>query len=137
MAPVQTADAVVRRLRDNSSPAARAETATPAPVPSCGEAIWWYQAPRHLGEMATVQGPVIDVQLAPGADPFFATMHVGQGFSDPNRLLILVAAPSSPDTLDRLKSLKGESVCVTGTLEDYQGLTAIRLPDLRTLATPS
>src|SRR5438105_1144912 len=55
----RTAQAEVQRMLAGNLSGTPTPEATATPVPTCDGAIWWYEAPAHIGERRTVQGSVV------------------------------------------------------------------------------
>ncbi|MBV9169306.1 MAG: hypothetical protein JOZ81_04400, partial [Chloroflexi bacterium] len=114
----RVAEATVQRM------IAGVPTATPLPLPApttapaCRDAIWWYQARSHIGELRTVQGPVVATRSAANAA---ALIEIGQPYPDPTGVTVQVA--HAPAGLD------GKMVCVTGPIANDEGTPTIKLAD--------
>lgn len=109
----QTADAAVRRLSSGNFPPTPTPAGTPAPRPSCPDAVWWHEAGEHLGERRTVQGAVVHTRTLAGTNPPPVALDLGQSYPDPSGLQVLLrdAAGTSPE-----QTYAGKTVCVTGLI---------------------
>jgi hypothetical protein len=106
---------------------------TPATQPTTNPvALNWDQAKDHVGETATVTGPVVGTHSF--KDGGFV-LNVGKDFPDKDRLTIFVgedqAAGQTPDSFD------GKTVSATGKIELYHEVAEIRCgaKDIQTATT--
>ncbi len=125
--PVRTAEALVRRLLDNSATPTPAPTATPLPRPTCPGAIWWFDAGNYAGTLATVEGRVSEARRVEAGGQQLLVLSLGQRFPDPNRVEVRLPgdgggiAPLGPD------AYVGQTVCATGRVELDQALPTLAL----------
>jgi hypothetical protein len=96
---------------------------TPSPRPTCASAIWWSEARSHLGEVRTVQGPVVNVRSAPEAT---ALVQLGQPYPDPTGVVVSMPAPAA-------SGLEGKTVCVAGRIVSAEGTPTILVRDAASL----
>ena len=83
--------------------------------------LTWDQAAQHVGETATVTGPVIGVHAVSGGH---VLLNVGKDYPDPSRLTIfLTPGDNAPDPEE---TYVGKTVSVTGKVETYKKSTEIR-----------
>ncbi len=115
----RTAVADVQRIIANNHPATATPGATALARPTCADAIWWHEARAHIGESHTVQGTIVAIRPAPDG---FALLEVGQPYSDPTGLGVLVPAGAAP-------VLNGKTVCVAGPITTAEGRATMRLRD--------
>ena len=93
-----------------------APSTMPTTAPS---AITWDQAAKHIGEQATVTGPVVGTHDFGDA----AVLNIGKDFPDPTRFTVYIPAEKRsgmPDDLD-----KGKTISVTGKLKLYHNVPEI------------
>ncbi len=89
---------------------------------ACQNAISWDKAYEHVGERATVRGPVKSPRYASGSRGQPTFLNVGRPYPDPDRFTVVIWGedrgnfPSPPE-----QAYDGETICVTGLIETYQG----------------
>ncbi len=110
----RTADARLRVLTSGNPAVPLRATATPLPAPTCPGAIWWFEAGTHVGERATVQGPVAAAHPIGGG----LALDLGQAFPDPNRAVARLQVAGTA----RADAYAGKTVCVTGSLSLVDGV---------------
>lgn len=109
----------------SSSPPAGV-AAEQAGVPSCEGAIYWEEASSHVGERATVQGPVVSTHFASTSNGQPTFLNVGRDYPDPGRFTIVIwgedraSFPAPPEDL-----YNAATICVTGTIDTYEGVPQI------------
>lgn len=89
---------------------------------ACQDAISWDEAYQHVGEVATVQGPVMSPRYAEssGGQPTF--LNIGRPFPDPDRFTVVIWGddrgnfPTPPE-----QAYDGKTICVTGLIESFEG----------------
>ena len=88
----------------------------------CEDAIAWKDAGRHVGERANVRGPVVSTHYAATSNGEPTFLNVGRDYPDEGRFTVVIWGEdrgnfsASPEDL-----YDSETVCVTGTIETYQG----------------
>jgi len=103
-----------------------AEAPPPSTPVTCAGAISWRDAASHVGEEATVQGPVVGTFFAAGSNGQPTFLNLGRDYPDPARVTVLIWGadrakfPGPPEDL-----YAGRTICVTGTIETYQGVPEI------------
>jgi hypothetical protein len=113
----RTAEAEVQRIIAAHPPPTVTPQPTPSAVPTCRNAIWWYEARDHLGESRPVQGRVVHSRAAPNGT---VLLEIGQAFPDPLALGVLVPADSAPSLTDKM-------LCVSGSIVSAQGAPTIEV----------
>jgi hypothetical protein len=121
----RTAVAQVQQIIANNPTATPLPAATPTPVPTCRNAIWWTEARSHVGESRTIQGTIVGTRLAPGG---ITLLELGQPYPDPTGLALIV--PSSSAAPD----LGGKTVCATGRISLAEGRPTLQLRDPAAIA---
>jgi DNA/RNA endonuclease YhcR with UshA esterase domain len=100
--------------------------------PVSNQAIPWNEAGSHIGEAATIEGPVIAAVYANTSNGEPTFLNVGRDYPDPDRFTVVIWGADrgnfEPAPEDQYS---GQTVRVTGTVVDYQGLPQIEV------ATPS
>jgi len=100
---------------------ATAPTSAPATAPTTAPiSINWDQARGHIGQTATVTGPVVGIHDFGGA----AVLNVGKNFPDPTRFTVFISKEKRggmPDDLDN-----GKTISVTGKLVLFHSLAEIQ-----------
>jgi hypothetical protein len=93
---------------------------SPATMPTTTpSAINWDQAKDHVGETATVTGPVVGTHDFGGA----AVLNVGKDYPSPGRFTVYISADNRagfPADLDN-----GKTISVTGTIKSYHNVPEI------------
>ncbi len=99
----------------------------PAPgPPPAPDGISWEQAKNHIGETATVYGPVVGVKWATSSKGQPTFLNIGRNYPDPARFTVLIWGddranfPSAPETF-----YAGKTVSATGLIQSYQGAAEI------------
>ena len=89
---------------------------------ACQDAISWDDAYQHVGERATVQGPVKSPRYAESSSGQPTFLNIGRPYPDPDRFTIVIWGddrgnfPTAPE-----QAYDGKTICVTGLIESYQG----------------
>lgn len=97
-------------------------TRTPASQRGCPSAISWSNAIEHVGEQATVRGPVKGTNYATRTKGKPTFLDVGKAYPDPARFTVLIWGddranfPAPPE-----KAYAGRMICVTGLVTSYKG----------------
>jgi len=95
-------------------------TTAPSTAPSTQPvAINWDQAKDHVGQLATVTGPVVGIHDFGGA----AVLNVGKDFPDPTRFTVYISEDARPDMPADLDN--GKIITVTGTVKLYHDVPEI------------
>ena len=104
-------------------------TPTPAPTVPSG-AISWDEAREHIGERATVCGPVVDTKWASGSKGKPTFLNIGKPYPDPNRFTVVIwiqnrgKFPQPPEDY-----YLGKTICVAGLIDEYKGIPQIEVKD--------
>lgn len=114
---------------DPSGPADTGRAAAPSELPvSCPGAVSWREAGAHVGERATVEGPVVGTRFAADANGRPTFLNLGRDYPDPNRFTVVVWGddrarfPEPPED-----AYAGRTICVTGEIELYRGVPEIEV----------
>ena len=90
--------------------------------------VKWSDAPSHIGEVATVEGPVIGATYAESSNGSPTFLNVGADYPDPSRFTVVVWGedrgnfPVAPED-----KYAGKTIRVTGTIYDYQGVPQVEV----------
>lgn len=101
-------------------------TRTTATKTTCSGAIGWEQANQHIGESTTVEGPVISTHFASGSNGRPTFLNVGKDYPDSGRFTVVIwgenrnSFPTPPE-----EAYAGKTICVTGSVDTYQGIPEI------------
>jgi DNA/RNA endonuclease YhcR with UshA esterase domain len=82
-------------------------------------------APKHLGEIVTVEGPVSEVHT----DSRSGATFINMGGRFPNQACTGVIFKDDASTFPGMDSLPGKVVDITGRVKDYKGRCEIILND--------
>jgi hypothetical protein len=132
-APVTTAVVAVPDATATVVIALPTQTPTAVPTPTlipeptatpvlCPGAIPWNEAINHVGEYATVIGPVVGATWAQEARGKPTFLNLGLPYPDPGRFTVLIWIDGrwnfdvAPE-----EAYLGLTICVTGTIELYEG----------------
>ena len=97
--------------------------------------ILWHDAKDHIGERATannpVCGPVVGAAYRPDISGQPTWLNIGEDFPRPNRFVVIIWGqnranfPHPPE-----EYYLGRTVCVTGLIQEYDGIAQIEATDL-------
>jgi hypothetical protein len=117
--------------RAASTAVAPVSTATATPVPSptatatpeaCPGAIAWDQAAAHVGQVVTVQGPVMGGTFASESRGQPTFLDIGRAYPDPTRFSVVIWIPNRANFSAPPEELySGQTICVTGQVTLYNG----------------
>ena len=99
----------------------------PASQPAA-PSIPWSEAASHVGETATVVGPVVGTKYSSTSKGKPTFLDLGADYPDPRRFTVVIwgehrgAFPSPPEALYR-----GRTIAVTGRIELYRGVPEIEV----------
>jgi DNA/RNA endonuclease YhcR with UshA esterase domain len=104
-----------------------------AAAPTVSEqAIPWDEASAHIGESVTIEGPVAGVMYSEGSNGSPTFLNVGADYPDESRFTVVIWGADrghfEPAPEDQFS---GQTIRVTGTVVEYQGMPQIEV------ATPS
>lgn len=98
--------------------------------PDCEEfppgSIPWYEAKNHIGDRATVCGPVVDATWASGSNGKPTFLNLGESYPNPDRFTVIIWIqyrsnfPQAPENY-----YLGKTICVTGLITQYNGIAEI------------
>lgn len=89
---------------------------------NCPGAVSWSDAARHVGQRVEVAGPVVGTAYAASSRGQPTFLNVGRPYPDRDRFTVVIwsenraAFDGAPEVMYR-----GKSICVSGTVELYQG----------------
>jgi len=101
-------------------------TSSTTTLPSCPGAIPWDQASAHIGEQATITGPIISTMYATDSRGKPTFLNIGKPYPDPNRFTVVIWGydrdnfPHAPE-----EKYDNTTICVTGVVETYKGIPQI------------
>ncbi len=110
------------------APALAPEGTPPAQTFQDGATIQWDEALNHVGEVATVCGPVIDTWYDPSVDGEPTYLNVGKPYPDPERVTVIIwgnlrsSFPEPPDDY-----FAGKTICVAGLIAEWEGACEIEV----------
>lgn len=94
---------------------------------NCG-ALPWYEAKDHIGDRATVCGPVVGTHWASGSRGQPTFLNIGKPYPDPGRFTVVIWGenranfPQPPEDY-----YLGKTVHVTGLITEYKGIPQIEV----------
>ena len=101
-------------------------TTTPEEKELPSNAISWNEAKYHIGERATVYGPVVDTKWASGSKGKPTFLNIGKPYPDPGRFTVVIWIdnrgnfPQAPEVY-----YLGKTIYVTGLITEYNGIPQI------------
>lgn len=91
-------------------------------------AIDWTEASSHIGEVATVCGPVKDSSFLEASNGQPCYIDVGAAYPDDSRVSIVVWGEDRANFPEAPESLyQGKTICVTGELYAYNNATYVKV----------
>ena len=102
---------------------------TPTAPTVTDQAIPWDEASNHIGETATMAGPVIAAVYADTSNGAPTFLNVGRDYPDPDRLTVVIwgvdrgSFPDAPESVCGSKTIR-----VTGDVSEYDERAQIETP---------
>ena len=99
-----------------------AAPSTTGAATSCQDAFSWDAAYKHVGERATVRGPVMSPRYASDSPDQPTFLDMGRPDPDPDRFTVVIWGedrgnfPEPPE-----QAYDGKTICVTGVIETDEG----------------
>ena len=93
---------------------------------ACQDSISWTKAIRNVGRVAVVKGPVASILTDNNSGATF--INIGANYPDRRRFTAVIFAQDLGNFGD-LSEYDGETICVTGDLRSYQGVSQMTLMD--------
>lgn len=120
---------VVVHGSDATPPAQRAPDSAPvAAGASCEAPLAWHAAGEHVGQVVSLEGPVVRVTLRTDAQGQPTFIDVGRRFPSRERLALVIWGRDAPQFADVQPQLvEGRVVCVTGRVSDREGVAQVVL----------
>ena len=118
----------------NTPPPGPSETTAP-PTAFVPDAIDCSEAAAYVGEIETVCGEVVDSKYAPETNGQPTFLNLCKPYPDPDRFTVLIWGrnrqnfPPNPEQF-----YLGRKICVSGLVEDYQGIAEIEASDRTQIA---
>lgn len=103
-------------------------TAIGSPTQRTSDVVNWSEASSRIGESVTVEGPVMGTHYAENSNGSPTFLNVGADYPDESRFTVVIWGedrgnfPEAPE--DRYA---GQTIRVTGTVSDYQGVSEIEV----------
>lgn len=107
-------------------------TATESPAAAAAtpvdQAVSWRNAADHIGETATIVGPVAGTFYDPAVNGEPTFLNVGRDYPDPDRFTVVIwgddrgAFPGAPESM-----YKGRTIRVTGFVSEYEGRPQVEI----------
>ena len=92
------------------------------------QAIPWAEAMGHIGETATIEGPVIAAVYADTSNGEPTFLNIGLDYPDPDRFTVVIwgvdrgSFPDAPESM-----YEGKTIRVTGVVSEYDGRAQIEV----------
>ena len=92
------------------------------------QAIPWGEAMGHIGETATIEGPVIAAVYADTSNGEPTFLNIGLNYPDPDRFTVMIwgvdrgSFPDAPESM-----YEGKTIRVTGVVSEYDGRAQIEV----------
>ena len=92
------------------------------------DAIPWGEAMGHIGETATIEGPVIAAVYADTSNGEPTFLNIGRDYPDPDRFTVMIwgddrgSFPDAPESMYEAKTIR-----VTGVVSEYDGRAQIEV----------
>jgi DNA/RNA endonuclease YhcR with UshA esterase domain len=87
------------------------------------------QAASHVGERATVCGPVVDSRYATGSKGQPTFLNFDRAYNNHTFVVVIWESDRSKFPSNPERHYKGQDVCATGLIESYQGKPEIIVRD--------
>jgi DNA/RNA endonuclease YhcR with UshA esterase domain len=102
-------------------------SATPvAPTTGSSAVVPWTDADAHIGEMVTIEGPVVTGVYAESSSGEPTFLNVGRDYPDPGRFTVVIWGENRLSFPDAPESMYvGETVQVTGEVTEYEGIPEV------------
>ena len=83
-------------------------------------AVSWDEAKYHIGDRATVCGPVVDTYWASGSNGKPTFLNVGKKYPDPDRFTVVIWIQNRAKFAQAPEvHYLGKTICVTGLIDEY------------------
>lgn len=97
---------------------------------SCSDAVGWRRASGLEGEVGSVRGPVVSTRYVPSEKGRPTFLNIGVDYPNPSRFTVVIFGEDRGSFAEAPEdAYDGARVCVTGLVEDYQGVTEMVLDD--------
>lgn len=111
-----------------TAPSPKTETTTTPKAGLPAGAISWNKAKDHIGDRATVCGPVAGTKYGATSRGKPTWLNIGKDYPSPERFVVIIWGenrgnfPQPPESY-----YDGKTICVTGLIQDYQGIPQIEV----------
>jgi DNA/RNA endonuclease YhcR with UshA esterase domain len=97
-------------------------------APSASGAIDWSEASSHMGETVTVEGPVVGTMYADTSNGEPTFLNVGADYPDSSRFTVVIWGEDRSNFDGPPEdAYSGQTIRVTGTISDYQGVSQMEI----------
>ena len=100
---------------------ASGSAATGASSASCSGAVSWRSAPRMVGRVATIKGPVRSTKYASYSNGSPTFLDIGRGYPSPSRFTVVIWGSSRSNFSSPENKYYGRTICVRGLVRSYDG----------------
>ncbi len=110
---------------------------TPAPdtassgvpdIASSDSDVSWQDAHFYFGETVTVCGPVVGTHFASGSNGKPTFLNIGEDYPSRDRFVVVIWGDNRDDFSDAPENYYlGKEICITGEIEEYDGLYQIEI----------
>jgi len=108
-------------------PESSSETETPKAGLPAG-AIWWYEAKDHIGDRATVYGPVAGTFYGSSVKGRPTFLNIGEDHPSKKRFTVVIWGQNRGNFPEPPESFyEGKTICVTGLIQEYDGIAQIEV----------
>ncbi len=91
-------------------------------VTTCQDAISWDEAYQHVGEVTTVEGPVMSPRYAESSSGQPTFLNIGRPFPDPDRFTVVIWGDDRGNfQTPPEQAYDRKTICVTGLIESFEG----------------
>jgi len=102
----------------------------PEPPPPPPSAISWDKAKDHIGDRTTVCGPVAGTKYGATSNGQPTWLNIGRDYPSSERFVVIIWGenrgnfPQPPESY-----YAGKTICVTGLIQEYQGIAQIEVTE--------
>lgn len=111
---------------DTSIGSSTATIVEPTDAAADSNIVAWSEASAHIGESVTIEGPVAGAVYAESSNGSPTFLNIGADYPDESRFTVVIWGENRGNfTLAPEDQYAGQTIRVTGTVSDYQGVPQI------------